>query len=125
MDVQRIGRVLNNLIGNALRHTQPGGAITVHTARNLEGVRAAQEVRVEVSDTGEGIPETNLPHVFERFYRGEKSRSHTTGGAGLGLAISRGIVEAHGGQIGVASAAGQGTSFHFTLPAGNGAIQSQ
>jgi signal transduction histidine kinase len=119
MDVQRIGRVLNNLIGNALRHTQPGGAITVRATRDQTGVR------VEVRDTGEGIPEADLPHVFERFYRGEKSRSRATGGAGLGLAISRGIVETHGGQIGVASAAGQGASFYFTLPAGNGENQSQ
>ena len=113
MDVQRISRVLNNLIGNALRHTPPGGAITVRAARLQE------EVRVEVRDTGEGIPEADIPHVFERFYRGEKSRSRSTGGAGLGLAISRGIVEAHGGKIGVVSTAGQGTSFYFTLPLRN------
>jgi len=69
-----------------------------------------------VRDTGEGIPEADLPHVFERFYRGEKSRSRATGGAGLGLAISRGIVEAHSGQIGVVRTAGQGASFYFTLP---------
>jgi signal transduction histidine kinase len=110
MDVPRIGRVLNNLIGNALRHTPPGGTVTVRAARLPQGLR------VEVSDTGEGISETDLPHVFERFYRGEKSRSRATGGAGLGLAISRGIVGAHGGHIGVTSATGQGTSFYFTLP---------
>jgi signal transduction histidine kinase len=110
MDVPRIGRVLNNLIGNALRHTPPGGKVTVQASRVLQGVR------VEVGDTGEGITEGDLPHVFERFYRGEKSRSRATGGAGLGLAISKGIVEAHGGQIGLASEPGQGTRFYFTLP---------
>ncbi len=110
MDVQRIGRVLNNLISNALRHTPPGGSIQVHAARSPQGVR------VEVRDSGEGILDTDIPHIFERFYRGEKSRSRSTGGAGLGLAISRGIVEAHGGQIGVESAPGAGACFHFILP---------
>jgi signal transduction histidine kinase len=110
MDVPHVGRVLNNLIGNALRHTLAGGRITVQATRDPQGVR------VEVRDTGEGIPDSDLPHVFERFYRGEKSRSRSTGGAGLGLAISRGIVEAHGGQIGAESAPGQGACFHFTLP---------
>lgn len=111
MDVQRIGRVLNNLIGNALRHTPSGGSIQVQAARGPQGVR------VEVRDSGEGILETDIPHIFERFYRGEKSRSRSTGGAGLGLAISRGIVEAHGGQIGVESTPGAGACFHFILPA--------
>lgn len=73
-------------------------------------------VMVEVCDTGEGINSEDLAHIFERFYRGEKSRSRTTGGAGLGLAIAKGIVEAHGGQIGVESGDGQGTRFFFTLP---------
>lgn len=113
MDVQRIGRVLNNLIGNALRHTPPRGTILVQAARN------PQEVRVEVRDSGEGILDTDIPHIFERFYRGEKSRSRSTGGAGLGLAISKGIVEAHGGQIGVESASGAGACFHFSLPTRN------
>jgi signal transduction histidine kinase len=78
--------------------------------------RQPQAVLVEVTDTGEGIRPEDLPFIFDRFYRGEKSRSRSTGGAGLGLAIARGIVEAHGGQIGVESTA-QGTRFHFTIPA--------
>ena len=110
MDTQAIGRVLNNLIGNALRHTPPGGLIEVRARRR------GQAVEVSVRDTGEGIRAEDLPHVFERFYRGEKSRNRDTGGAGLGLAITRGIVRAHGGDIGVESEAGKGTKFTFGIP---------
>jgi len=110
MDTRRIGRVLNNLIGNALRHTPAGGEVTVTATRTETGVE------VSVHDTGEGIRAGDLPHIFERFYRGERSRSRLTGGSGLGLAIARGIVEAHGGSIHVESAAGHGATFTFTLP---------
>lgn len=110
MDAQRIGRVLNNLIGNALRHTPTGGYILVDAAPISSGVR------VEVTDSGEGIRPEDLPYVFDRFYRGEKSRNRATGGAGLGLAIARGIIEAHGGHIDVESQPGQFTRFYFTLP---------
>ena len=110
MDAARIGRVLNNLVGNALRHTPPAGRVEV-SAR-----RAAGLVEVSVFDSGEGIRAEDLPHIFEQFYRGEKSRSRSTGGAGLGLAIARGIILAHGGQINVQSQPGQGTRFIFTIP---------
>jgi len=110
MDTQRIGRVLNNLIGNAIRHTPSGGEVRVHAQRKDLGVE------VTVSDTGEGIHKEDLLHIFESFYRGEKSRSRTTGGAGLGLAISQGIVQAHGGELKVESEAGQGSRFTFNLP---------
>ncbi len=110
IDVQRVGRVLNNLIGNALRHTPPGGVVSVRAAPASSGAR------VEVRDSGEGIPPDDLPCIFERFFRGEKSRSRAKGGSGLGLAIAKGIVEAHGGQIGVESSLGDGTLFYFTLP---------
>jgi signal transduction histidine kinase len=110
MDVRRIGRVLNNLLSNALRHTPSGGKVTVHAFPIPVGVR------VEVTDSGEGISAADQPHVFERFYRGEKSRSRQTGGAGLGLAIARGIVEAHHGQIEVEDAPGGGARFSFVLP---------
>ncbi len=110
IDAARIGRVLNNLVGNALRHTPPGGLVEVGAER--DGPR----VKVVVSDNGDGISPEDLPHVFERFYRGEKSRSRMTGGAGLGLAIARGIVEAHGGEIRVESAPAVGTRFTFWLP---------
>jgi len=110
MDVQRIGRVLNNLVVNALRHTPQGGKVTLCARKHERGVL------VEVSDNGEGIKAADLPHVFDRFYRGEKSRSRRTGGAGLGLAIAKGIIEAHGGEIYAESQAGQGARFYFILP---------
>jgi two-component system sensor histidine kinase BaeS len=110
MDVQRIGRVLNNLVSNALRHTPPGGTVTLRAAPTPGGVS------VSVSDTGEGILPEDIPHVFERFYRGDKSRNRLSGGAGLGLAIAKGIVEAHSGNIDVQSERGKGTTFTFTLP---------
>ncbi len=77
---------------------------------------AGAAVRLSVYDSGAGIAAVDLPHIFERFYRGEKSRSRRHGGAGLGLAIARGIVEAHGGQIWAESVPGRGTAMHFSLP---------
>lgn len=109
MDTQAIGRVLNNLIGNALRHAARG-RVSVWVWRSNQGVE------VTVSDTGEGIRTEDLEHIFERFYRGEKSRNRGTGGAGLGLAIARGIVRAHGGDIKVESQIGKGTQFTFYIP---------
>ena len=112
MDTQAIGRVLNNLISNALRYTPRGGDIKVEARRSASGVE------VTVSDTGEGIRPQDIPHIFERFYRGDaaRSRNRDTSGAGLGLAIARGIVQAHGGDIQVESDVGQGTRFIFQLP---------
>jgi len=110
MDTQAIGRVLNNLISNALRHTPTGGEIRVYARRSAAGVD------VSVSDSGEGIHAEDIPHIFESFYRGEKSRNRGTGGAGLGLAIARGIVRAHGGDIRVESKEGKGTQFSFQIP---------
>jgi signal transduction histidine kinase len=107
MDARHIGRVLNNLAGNAIRHTPTGGQVEIQARTTAAGVQ------VTVSDTGRS---EDLPHVFEQFYRGEKSRSRITGGAGLGLAIAKGIVEAHGGQIWVESVSGYGARFMFTLP---------
>ena len=109
MDAQYIGRVINNLVSNALRFTPAGGSVTISARR--EG----PYVEVRVRDTGEGIPPQDLPYIFESFYRGEKSRSRATGGAGLGLAIARGIVLAHGGDIRVESTPGAGTEFFFRI----------
>lgn len=111
-DLQRLYRVLSNLITNALRHTPAGGSVSLLAAAQ------ADVVTLSVVDTGEGIAPADLPHVFERFYRGDKSRSRAGGGAGLGLAIARGLVEAHGGSIAVASTPGGGTTFTVTLPCG-------
>lgn len=110
MDSQKIGRVLANLVANAIRHTPSKGKVNV-SAIWLDGA-----VAVSVSDTGEGIDPEDIPLVFDRFYRGDKSRSRTTGGSGLGLTIARGLVLAHGGSIRVESEPGEGTCFTFTLP---------
>jgi len=110
IDPQRIGQVLRNLLDNALTHTPPGGEIAI--AAHADG----QWVAVNVQDTGSGIAPEDLPYVFERFYRADKSRSRATGGTGLGLSIAKQLIEAHGGRIEVESAVGQGTRFTFTLP---------
>jgi signal transduction histidine kinase len=109
MDTKQIGRVINNLVSNALRYT-PGGQEVEITA-----FRDGDKVEVRVRDTGEGIPPEDLPHLFDSFYRGEKSRNRATGGAGLGLAIARGIILAHEGEIWVESHPGEGTTFIFTV----------
>ncbi len=110
IDAQRIEQVLRNLISNALRYTPVGGSVSVKLNRD------GNAVRIAVSDTGPGIPPEALAHVFERFWRGDKSRARVRGGAGLGLAIARQWVQAHGGQIGVESTSGHGATFWFTLP---------
>jgi signal transduction histidine kinase len=110
IDTHRINQVLLNLIDNAITHTPKGGIITI-TARKLD-----QWLDISVEDTGEGISAKDLPNVFERFYRVDKSRARATGGAGLGLAIAKSLVEAHGGKIEVRSEEGKGSRFSFTLP---------
>lgn len=109
-DRERVGHVFDNLIGNAVAHTPRGGSVVVAAERDGDGF-----IRFKVADTGEGIPADHLPRIFEKFYR--VPGSETKGGAGLGLAIAREIVVAHGGQIEAASAPGTGTEFTFTLPA--------
>ncbi|GIN08329.1 sensor histidine kinase ResE [Shouchella clausii] len=109
-DPDRIEQVLTNLIHNAIRHTNPGGLITV--------VHEQEEERdtFAVVDTGRGIPEEDLPYVFERFYKADKARTRQHGGTGLGLAIAKHIIDAHQGKITVHSRLGEGTTFRFTLP---------
>ena len=110
-DPDRVVQVLINLLANALQYTPAGGEVTVF-ARPLDFV-----VQVGVRDTGIGIAAEHLPHIFERFYRVDKSRARQTGGAGIGLTIARHLVYAHGGEIWVESeGSGQGTTFNFTLP---------
>ncbi|MGV3615588.1 MAG: sensor histidine kinase [Fimbriimonas sp.] len=103
-------RVFINLVDNALKHSGTSSPVIVRT-EILDG-----QATVRVVDAGEGIPAEHLPHLFERFYRTDRSRTSETGGTGLGLAICKGIVEAHGGQIGVESVLGEGTTFRVTLP---------
>ena len=110
-DADRLRQVLHNLMANALRHTPPGGEITVRTQK------ATNEIWISVSDTGDGIDPTLLPHVFDRFYRTSETRRRDSGGAGLGLAISKAIVTAHNGRISAASPGqGKGTTFTIYLP---------
>jgi two-component system OmpR family sensor kinase/two-component system sensor histidine kinase BaeS len=112
-DADRLGQVLRNLLSNALRHTPAGQQVEVRVA--AEGRHAA----LIVADTGTGISPEDLPHVFDRFYRGSKSRGRRVGSAGLGLAIARQLARAHGGEISVESAEGVGTTFTVRLPIGS------
>jgi signal transduction histidine kinase len=109
-DRERVVQVLGNLLRNALRHTPEGGLISLR-AEARDG-----RALVAVEDTGVGIPADELPHVFERFYRGDGARDRASGGAGLGLAIVRELVEAMGGTVAVESVVGEGSRFSFTLP---------
>jgi len=116
-DDQRLAQVLLNLLSNALQHTPPEGKITVSARRaTADAWQVGGDVHVMVQDTGEGIPAEDLPHIFDRFYRTDRARSRSTGGSGLGLSITRSLVEAHGGRIWAHSAAGDGSAFTFTLP---------
>lgn len=111
-DAQRTAQVLDNLLANALRHTPEGGEVRV-SVRTLTD----EEVEFSVSDTGEGVAEGDLPHIFTRFYRGDKARRQGDGtGSGIGLTIAKFYVEAQGGRIGVRREPGCSSSFWFTLP---------
>lgn len=109
-DRERLSEVITNLLANAIRYSREEGTVSV----TVDG--DAREVRVCVADEGIGIPPEHLPHIFERFYRVEKSRSRNDGGSGLGLAICRTIVEAHHGKIAAKSVFGKGTTFEVRLP---------
>ena len=109
-DPERVSQVVRNLLDNAITHTPEGGEIEVKSRKSSE------EAVTTVSDDGSGIPEEDLPYIFDRFYRVDKSRSRGTGGTGLGLTIAKEIVESHGGTITAKSNKGEGSMFKFTLP---------
>jgi signal transduction histidine kinase len=111
MNAPKISRVLYNLVDNAIQHSPDEGEVL------LEVTRIETAVRVQVKDCGPGFSQDELPRVFERFYRGETARSRAKGGAGLGLAIASGIVEAHGGRIWAGNREGKGALVGFELPA--------
>lgn len=110
IDEDRIEQVLTNLIDNAIRHTADKGSVTVSI------LREQNFAKIQIRDTGQGIPPDDLPYVFERFYKADKARTRSKGGTGLGLAITRNIVVAHKGTISVDSVERQGTTFTFYLP---------
>ncbi|MGG3470829.1 ATP-binding protein [Neobacillus pocheonensis] len=109
-DPDRIEQVLTNLIDNAIRHTPKGGSVRLNVSSEEKGIR------MEVADSGSGIPEEDLPFVFERFYKADKARTRGRAGTGLGLAIAKNIIDAHRGHISVQSKLGHGTTFSFLLP---------
>jgi two-component system sensor histidine kinase BaeS len=115
-DPDRLRQVLGNLVTNAVRATAPGGMTTL-AANGTFAAGVPATVTITVTDTGTGIPPTDLPHIFDRFWRADAARGRATGGSGLGLAIAKLIVTDHGGTIRVASRVGVGTTFRMTLPA--------
>ncbi len=110
VDGERMVQVLSNLVSNALRHTPAGGRVSLHAAMCPEGIR------FEVRDTGSGIAPDDLPRIFDRFYRGDPARQSGSGESGLGLAIAKSIVTAHGGTITAESRPGSGTTLRIVLP---------
>lgn len=109
-DAQRVGQILRNLLQNAIKYTPEQGKVSV-SAQAFQ-----QEVQVAVRDTGVGIAPEQLPMIFKHFYRADTSRTRETGGSGLGLAVVKHLVHAHGGRVTVQSHVGQGSCFTFTLP---------
>lgn len=112
-DADRIEQVLTNLVHNAIRHTEAGGRVLLEMSNSSDGLSAA------VVDNGTGIPDEDLPFIFERFYKADKARTRSKGGTGLGLAIAKNIVEAHGGYIAAQSRMNEGTTFRFYIPSDN------
>ena len=112
VDRQRFGQVMSNLLSNALRHTPAGGQVRISVHR-----QGASTALIHVADDGEGIPPGQLGHIFERFYRGDAARSRDNGGSGIGLTISKALIEAHGGTLTATSPGpGRGAVFALRLP---------
>ncbi len=118
-DEDRVAQILSNLVDNALRHTPSGGEVIVRVNTDT----TSQTVRLEVLDTGPGIPEDHLTRVFERFHRADPSRNRSSGGSGLGLSIVRTLVELHGGTVSVSNRASSGAVFVVTLPLANASMR--
>ncbi len=110
-DPTRLRQAVSNLVSNAVRHTPAGGSVT------LKAYRKGDHVYLDVIDTGGGIAADELPHVFDRFWRADKSRNRGSGGSGLGLAITRQFIQAHGGDVTVTSIPHERTIFTVRLPA--------
>ena len=108
-DPHRLDQLVGNLVGNAIKYTPEGGTITLSLYQD------GGWARLDVADTGMGIPAEHLPHIFERFYRVDKAHSRRSGGSGLGLAIVKGIAEQHGGKVSVTSEPGKGSTFSVWL----------
>lgn len=109
-DPVRLAQILGNLVGNSVAHTEAGGTI------KLSAERSGEDIVFTVADTGTGISPEELPHIFDRFYRTDKSRARATGGAGLGLSIAKSLIEAHAGTVAAESEGERGTSIRFTIP---------
>jgi signal transduction histidine kinase len=109
-DESRLQEVIYNLLDNAVKYSQPGGTVSLRAEVNCD------RVRISVSDQGVGIKEADLPRIFERFYRADKSRSGEHAGTGLGLSIAKHIVQLHGGSVEAESAPGKGTTISVLLP---------
>jgi two-component system sensor histidine kinase BaeS len=114
VDPHRLTQVFYNIIGNAIRHTLPGGQIAIHLSKKQSAY--GEICMIQIKDDGVGIEQEHLPHLFDRFYRAGEDRSRQSGGMGLGLAIAKQFVEAHGGEITVESSPGKGTVFTVYLP---------
>ena len=118
-DPPRIGQVLTNLIGNAIKFTPPGGSVAIAVSPHRDGAR------IDVTDTGVGIDARELPRIFDRFYRGSRANEARASGSGLGLAIVRSIVDMHHGSIAVDSSLGSGSRFTVILPRDPRAIEAE
>jgi len=130
-DKGQVQKVFYNLVGNAIKFTPRGGKITIDIRAVYNDLPDAQSqaslnhIQVSVIDTGIGIPQPHIPHIFEKFYRVDSTSTASTPGTGLGLSICKEIIEAHGGRIWVESEAGEGSQFHFALPPGEPSQRSQ
>jgi signal transduction histidine kinase len=116
MDTDRISQVITNLLSNSLQYSSEGDAIRISVTENKAGNSENRSLLVTVADSGQGIAEEDLPHIFDRYYRGVQSKEKRAGGSGIGLTVVKELVEAHRGKVWVESVQGQGSKFFFTLP---------